>query len=592
VPLAAAMCSAVFGFEIAELAEIRAETKDGFFYTAFLMYAESGEDAALREKCAAAATKLARWRDEERFMRLDDFLWKLMRESGFYDYSGTLPRGAQRQANLRALLERAASFQKGRVAGLRGFLGFLDRIKMRGDVAQVTLVTDSEDVCRIMTIHGSKGLEFPVVILGGLGRSFSAGGFNDDSLLLSRDAGLSLYWEDHASHTYKKTLLHSALKLRQEITERAEAIRLLYVGMTRAMDTLHMIGTTGDPEKWEDLFGAAGSSPDVDTDIFGAANYLQLIMPTAFQRRTLFKIEIADPSEPAEWETKGDGSSVLQILSDPGKTDEPSSSVPDESAEPFVYPYTAAARLKSKYSVTELNRRAFAEMRSREDKDPEVVTPVFFMAGSMDEAVEDAGLTAAEKGTALHKALELMDFGEACAHRDDRLWFESYLDGLTASGSLSRAETDSVGVETLLLFANSDIAARAATSGFLMKEAPFNMKLPYREAAGGVEEQADSDDEIIVQGVIDCLFEEEDGFVLVDYKSGRFDITAYEREAESVRERYGHQIQLYSRAAELIFEKPVKERFVYMTQAGVAVGMSVPLSSFSGTARSHSGVVL
>jgi len=620
IPLAAAMCSAVFGFELAELAEIREGSRDGFFYSAFLAYMENGASEALKEKCASAAGRLARWRDEERFMRLDDFLWKLMRESGFYGYVSALPRGAQRAANLRALVDRAADFQKGRVEGLRGFLSFIGRIKMRGGDEQASMLTDGEDVCRIMTIHGSKGAEYPVVLLAGLGKSFSQGGSNDYSLLLHRDAGLSLYWEDPEAHTYKKTLFHSALKLRQEVDERAETIRLLYVAMTRAMDTLHLIGTMGDPDGWAEVYNTGEAAPEIDTDVFGATNYLQLILPTAMKNRGVFNTQVvnsdfagldAEHDGPpksllsatasaervcgirsrnfvrpsgrlvsfiCETPLRAQGGGFLNVVRPAGRL--VSFSVGRKGQQAFIYPYEGAAGLKSKYSVTELSK----------DKGREA--PVFFMAGGMDESDEDAGLTAAERGTAVHKALELLDFKEAYAHRNDRAWFESFAKGL--AGTVFRREKDAAAsgaaagagamqnpagsdllaraaADILQKFAGSDLLARAAASAFLIKEAPFNMKVPYRETVRGKDDENAPDEEIVVQGVIDCLFTEGDGLVIADYKTGGFDVASYDREAERMRSVYGEQLRLYRRAAELIFEKPVTDCMIYMADAGVTV---------------------
>ena len=551
VPLAAAMCSAVFGFDLSELAEIRQDHREGFFYSAFLAYAEGGADEALREKSAAMTGRLAQWRDEARFMRLDDFLWKLMRESGFYDYVSGLPRSAQRQANLRALLDRAADFQSGRVAGLRGFLTFLDRIKLRGGAEQASVLADGEDVCRIMTIHKSKGREFPVVIVAGLSMPFSQGGSNDDSLLLHRDSGVSLNWVDPAAHTYKKTFFHSALKLRQEVDERAETIRLLYVAMTRAMDTLHLIGTMTDPEKWMELYSMKEASPEVDTDIFGAANYLQLILPTAMKSGGAIHTKAVGA---------GDFPDGRKERS-PGIAGPPASKLEPPGApfkEPFVYPYADSAKLKSKYSVTELGR-AGSE------------TPVFFMAGGAGESSEDAGLTAAEKGTAMHRALEALDFREAYDRRGDRAWFEAFVKGLVESRVLSESEAEATEAEALQRFAGSDLLKRAAASDFLMKEAPFNMKTPYGETVRGRDEEGGKNEEIVVQGVIDCLFAEGDGLVVVDYKTGWFDVSAYGSEAERVRSVYGEQLRLYRRAAELIFEKRVSGCCIYMTGAGVTI---------------------
>ena len=549
VPLASAMFSVVFGFELSELAVIRSYKQDGFFYTAFLEYAGNGSDPDLREKCASAAERLSVWRDEERFMRLDDFLWKVMLESGFYSYAGDLPGGALRQANLRALLDRAAGFQSGKIEGLRGFLSYLEKIKDRGGAAQVTLLTGDEDVCRIMTIHGSKGLEFPFVILGGLGKTLLRGGMGDDSLLLQREAGLSLQWRDPETHTYKNTLIHKALKLKQAVNERAEAIRLLYVGMTRAMDTLHMIGTVRDPEKLTELYGNDITSPDIDTDVFGASNYMEMLLPTIMKRKDLFGVNVTETERFAKGASPDDKDKVIADRQD------------NISQEPFIYPYAIAAKLKSKYSVTELSR-ADGESGIRGSG------PFFFMSGGKDETDEDAGLadadrsapglTAAEKGLALHKAFELLDIKEAYANRDDPEWFEKYTEP-----------------KTIEKFANSKLAERAARSVFLMKEAPFNMMMPYSEA---LREPAGSgartdDEEIVIQGIIDCLFEEEDELVVFDYKSGWFDTSNYESESERIRSLYGAQLRLYRRAAELIFGKPVKETLIYLTNAGVTVGV-------------------
>ncbi|MDR0876152.1 MAG: UvrD-helicase domain-containing protein, partial [Clostridiales Family XIII bacterium] len=640
VPLAAALCSAAFGFDLAELADIRLGKNEGYFYEAFLAYAEGGTDPALREKCRAMILRLAQWRNEERFLPLDEFLWKLMRESGYFDYAGALPHGAQRQANLRGLLDRARDFQKGRVRGLRAFVSYLDRVKKRVAVPQIKLLSEGENVVRILTVHGSKGLEFPVVIQCGLGDSFSKGGFGDGGLLLHREVGLSLQWENRRAHTYKKTLPHHAIRLRREMDERAEDVRLLYVSMTRAMDCLCLVGTVTDPEAVLDLY--ANTDPDVDTDVPGAKNYLELILPTVCARPDLFDVTALPLDEQAlpiglphrnPWipgqarDDKGGAvnrSPQRQLCRIPRRIRIKTSSIkakkPTFSTRPvflnngkalslnhggylsradaaaavreaaadhsgYVYPYADEAQLKVKYSVTELTRRdnEAAEAQrtpAAQTKHPSVLTeftqtkrppvfttmqsdhsPVFFFAGSAGETEEDAGLlgqdlTAAEKGTALHKALELLDFKEAYRRCDDLGFFETYLNGLRTIGALTDAEADAVGAERLARFAGSDLCARAARAEFIMKEAPFNMRLP--------------EEGIIVQGVIDLLFREEDGLVVADYKSGHFEL-GRPGEEERIRETYGGQLALYRRAAEQVFGESVKEALLYMTKSGICI---------------------
>ncbi|MDR3304858.1 MAG: PD-(D/E)XK nuclease family protein, partial [Clostridiales Family XIII bacterium] len=557
VPLAAAMCSAVFGFALSDLGLIRAEKKDGAFYTAVLRYAEMGGDAALRGKCQAMRERILRWRSEERFMRLDEFLWKLMCESGYYDYVGSLAFGGQRRANLRALLDRAADFQQGRVRGLYSFISYIDTVRETVSVPQVKLLSEGENVVRIMTIHGSKGLEFPAVIQCGLGKSLRRGGGKDLKVLFHREAGIALDWEDYETHTHKKTLLHAVLKQRKAIDERAEDIRLLYVGMTRAMDRLYLIGTLSKAEETLALY--EGADPAADTDVMGAPNYLKMILPTAMARRDCFETEIPAPGhvcgagEPDEnagagAETCAGAAAMLDGMSAAGKENPLV-----EERFGYRYPYESAARVKSKYSVTALTAHTGG--------------PRYFMAGSATETDEDAGLTAAEKGTALHKALEILDFAEAYARRDERVFFEEFLAGLEKDAVLTKAEADSIGRETLMIFAGSALCRRAAAAVFVRKEAPFNMKVPYAEAFPDAPLPAAED--IMIQGVIDCLFEEEDGIVIADYKSGRYRPGG--GEDARVRAAYGGQAALYRKAAGLIFDKPIKETLIYMTRAGVCV---------------------
>jgi ATP-dependent helicase/nuclease subunit A len=455
-------------------------------------------------------------------------------------------------------------------------------------------LTGEEDVLRIMTIHGSKGLEFPVVILGGLGKLFSQSGSGDDTLLFHREAGLSLQWRDPSTHTYKKTLLHNALKLRKNLDERAESIRLLYVAMTRAMDTLHMIGTMRDPDKMLELFKIEEASPAVDTDLPGATSYLQLIMPAVIKRSDLFDVTVWRPeslyadSFPSPVKT---GKEPAKTDEEPAKTDE----AQHYTDGTFIYPYAAAEKLKSKYSVTELaGHRGDDPVAARNVSGEEALkekTVKYYIEGGKDDTNGDADLTRAEKGTALHTALELLDISEAYVNRDNSKWFIDYLDELKVKGALSGAEVCSIDVKTLERLANSNLASRAAASEFLMRETPFNMIMPYSDTVYESETSYESDaayesgrenktdgserynEEIIVQGIIDLLFEEEGSIVIVDYKSGRFDTLAYEAEVVRIRSEYRTQLRLYSKAVEMIFEKPVIERLVYMTGPGLTISL-------------------
>jgi ATP-dependent helicase/nuclease subunit A len=455
-------------------------------------------------------------------------------------------------------------------------------------VPQARPAAEGENAVRILTIHKSKGLEFPMVIQCRMGKSFLKGGQQTGKVMMHRDVGIISDWEDYAAHTYKKTLLHTVIRQRGKMDKWAEETRLLYVGMTRAMDRLHLIGTVPDPEALTELYRDA--IPEADIDFQGATNYLGMILPVICARRDCFDIEVvpidcvvADNVD--HWSSdlgnervvlRDEDEDFLQAhrranageaerdivdslpVATRGHADSRADVARALLREMFVagranprfderfnycYPFESESRLKSKYSVTALSNGT---------------APRYFTEGSADEADEDAGLTAAERGTALHRTLELLDISEAYARQDDVKWFETWLSGLRTSEILTAAETESVSVGLLRLFAGSELCRRVAAADLCIKEAPFNMKMQYEGA------------EVVVQGVIDCLFKEADGWVVADYKSGRFAPGRPGEEAR-IREAYGRQIELYRQAARHIFEEPVKEALIYMTGAGACI---------------------
>jgi len=225
------------------------------------------------------------------------------------------------------------------------------------------------------------------------------------------------------------------------------------------------------------------------------------------------------------------------------------------------YPHGDAAGIRSKYSVTALNHMRKEHAGGEESRG----TALYYMADSSDETREDAGLSAAERGTALHRAFQWMDFGEAYARRGDAAWFAELLDGLVSRGVMSREEADSVGADALMRFANTELCRKSAEAGFVLKELPFNMR-----TLGDAELSEIAGEEIIVQGVIDCLIEARDGLVLVDYKSGHFDP---EKDGEEARilDAYAGQIALYRQAAESLMGRPVTESLIYMTKTGTCI---------------------
>lgn len=273
IPLLSVMRSSIFGFTIEEMIKIRIHDKEGAYYQAFQRYTVEGDDEELREKCKNAQERIKKWKKQAPLMPLEDFLWMLIRETGYYEFIGGIPGGSQRQLNLRALVDKAVFFQNNQMKGLFSFINYIEAIKKRQvPMGQVKLVGENDDVIRIMTIHKSKGLEFPMVIIGGLGKRFNR---ESDTYRLSlhKEIGLGIRLVDNENYSYKKTLLQIAVDQKRRRESLAEELRILYVALTRAMDKLVMLGTIKDFEKTLKDYSMR------DESLTEARSYLDFLIP-------------------------------------------------------------------------------------------------------------------------------------------------------------------------------------------------------------------------------------------------------------------------------------------------------------------------
>jgi ATP-dependent helicase/nuclease subunit A len=482
---------------------------------------------------------------------------------------------------------RAAEYGAGRARGLFGFIRYIESIEDKKlPVPQAKLVTEGEDVVRVMTIHKSKGLEYPLVVVAGLGKKLMAAG-RGGRLALHREFGLALTRENPDTHSWRNTLHMSAVNGRVLEERRAELLRVLYVAMTRAQDRLVLIGSLKGAAKMAEhsLTGTGAKSADTFTE---------MLLPLA--REAGMKSTVVTPSDLARVvvECACERERVTAKLAEmSGGAEEGVASRDGEDAIraeidrrlSFVYPHESAARLKSKYGVSELNRRAkrararfyveASEEAAAEDEGRAAIAEdeggaISYedVAGGGTVATARAGdatersMNAAERGVVLHKALEKLDYAEARAHRSDAdggaSWFGGYLDGLVSAGFLTPECRAFADADALTRFADSELCARATASPRARRETPFN----YRMMMDG--------ERVVVQGVIDLFFEEGNDLVLADFKSGGAHADADER-ARRARETYGEQMRLYREALEAITGKRVKESLLYLTSYGQTV---------------------
>ncbi len=518
--------SEMMGFSIEELVQIRIEFKGKSYYQAFTEYALCGKNSKLREKCQNALDTIDGWRELARVMPLDQLIWRLLMDTGFYVAMGAMPSGSQRQANLRVLTDKARSYEKGKNRSLFGFIGYVEAIKEKKvSMGQVKMLGEKDDLVRIMTIHKSKGLEFPMVIVAGYCRRLNYSSVGK-SPLIHKDLGIAFPLVDTKNRWYRTTLLQKMIKDRFHHEEVEEEKRILYVALTRAKDILILLGTCNDTQ--DDLDKVKSSAP-------ADGSYFAMTGKTISQLEGTVEI-IGD--ERISSLSKRRNRNIGKII----KTIEDYKDVPVsdeiERRMSFEYPYEKDLSVRSKYSVSQLNSKGHKSIESLSEP---------------DFVYEEKGISSVERGSIYHAVLEHMDIAKA--YKEGLSYVENLLKSMVEKEMLTEKEIEVVEISKLESFITSNIACRIASSPAVHKEKRFNLLTTV------------DDNQVIVRGIIDCFFEEDGQLVLLDYKTGnRRD--AETGNIEAIKERYGLQMELYKEALENATGKRVKEIYLYLTDVG------------------------
>lgn len=569
--MAAVLRSPLVGLDETALAGVRL-AGDGTLWqnlSAFVASLPDGVDE--KEDLQQFMAAFDSWRTYSRRHGVAELLQRLYDDTAYVDFVGAMPGGDVRQANLKALYDRARQYEEAGFRGLFRYLQLMDKMKEDGlDLAPAKVVSEKEDVVRIMSIHKSKGLEFPVVFVADMGKAFNRRDTQDQILFHNR-LGIGLKQYDPEWRMSYPTLIWSgiAAQLRWEGT--AEEERILYVAMTRARDQLILTGHSShidrDWQRWTSRLNPAQAKSYFDWVMpaalapFGAKADADYARPGAAWQDAVWQVRIAK-AVPAGTVEEGayDGEPRLEALRRGDLTGTPVPSWLDEQLS-WQYAYPQAVRTAAKFSVSEVKRR-YQELHSDELQDEAALSvpaaAVIPTTPGEDDAFaalppwlagEEAAVSGAQRGTALHKALQYItpaaDQTTATLRRE--------IDAFVRQGLLSREEAKLVYVPVLAAFCQSDIGRRMAESPELHREYPFTVLL----AGGDPLPETETGEQILIQGVIDCLFREDDAWILVDYKSDRLET------ADAFRSRYAVQLALYKRAVEQITHRPVEETYIY-----------------------------
>ena len=562
LPLAAVLTSVFGGLDTRELAEIRIAYPNVPFYEAAAMCAESdaAEDACMEE----LRGKLRRFYDQVRYFRekvpytpIHELLEEIIDKTGYGLYIAAMPGGAQRMANVEMLTERAAAFEGTSYKGLFNFVRYIAQLKKYDvDYGEAGIMDEQADTVRIMSIHKSKGLEFPIVFVAGMGKKFNTQD-TKGSVLLHPDWGAGVDLIDLKRRTKTPTFLKKMIREETALENLAEEMRILYVALTRAKEKLIM---TGAAKITED-----GAVSDISS-VFraeGAKCYLDWVLPCILSDET-GKVKQESPVEvsvfraedltPQQEETQAEvvAEDVLRNW-DASQVYEPELRERLDAQIDYVYPFEDEGKMKLKFTVSELKKWAsLAEEAGEEMYEEPVVVPLI-----PEFLKEEEILTGAPRGSAYHKLLELLDF--TVDYDVENLI--AAVQQLRQEGRLTDEMTECIRPKDILRFLGCRSGKRmadAARNGKLYKEQPFVLSVDASE----IYPEDCSGEKILVQGIIDVYFEEPDGLVVLDYKTDKV------RTGNELKEKYHAQLDYYAQALEQLTEKPVKEKIIYSFTLG------------------------
>ena len=577
----ASMRSPIFAFTSEELADIRILNRDNYFYLNVKDIAEDVYDErinkSLKDKCVYFIEKIGSWREKSLYMPIDEFLWYLYSDTSYYGYVGAMVNGIQRQANLRILFQRAKQYEQTSFKGLFNFINFINKLrKSSGDLGTAKILGENEDVVRIMSIHKSKGLEFPVVFLSGCGKQFNLRDIND-SLLFHEELGIGADCIDIKKRIRYTTLQKYAIKKKFELETLSEEMRILYVALTRAKEKLIITGSSYNLQKDIDACykaGVKGFNKVIPSELLKQKSYLKWIMTALIkhkdgdilrQGKNEF-VEISDDlsswkinfhkksdfgTENVEDSIEKKNISILSLNYSNFEVDEEI-----RKRLEFRYKYRDVCSVPSNISVSDIKKaeeeifepqaeNLFSEEKNRKK-------PKFIM--------EEKGLSKAEKGTAMHFVMQKLDLNKVNLLNE----IKEQIKNMFEKGLITKDEEESINIFKIQKFFKSNLGQRLLKAykenKQVFRELPFITEIPVKRIEKDLIDKIFNNEKLRLQGIIDCFFEEDDGIVLLDYKT---DYVENGKEKE-ILDKYRVQIDLYTETLERVIGKKVKERYLYL----------------------------
>ena len=582
IPLVVVLRSSICNFTDNDLITIRLTDRNCNFYEA-LIKTRIICDGDLKNKIESFLEKLEKWKSISQYMPLDEFIWQIYLDTGYYQYVGLLPNGAMRQANLKTLFEKAKQYEKASFKGLFNFIQFIDKLKKQnGDLASAKLIGENEDVIRIMSIHKSKGLEFPVVFLCNSHKKFNMQDLND-IILLHQDIGFGPKIMDTTRKIKYSSIAKDAIKLKMKQETLSEEQRILYVALTRAKEKLYITGRSKDFTKYVQdknkvLEMYESEKIKLDAKLMKKANsYLDWIMYVylfnqgrtitlkgeSYKLSDIITLNVSNKKDLLKALAKEEvveqidlKEKIEQILKNKSEEENKKSEQALKELLEWKYDYIVDTTLPTKSSVTKIKQEKIKleeilkGIESEEVEYKKSYTPKFMQ--------EDKKISNAEKGTLVHLCIQRLDERKDYELKD----IQNMILNLVEKEIITQNEADAIDVNLIYQYTKSQLFEELRQAKEVHKEQPFYINIPAKDV---VSEAENSKKNILVQGIIDLYYiDKNDNLVLIDFKT---DYISNEPNAkEKILEKYKVQLEIYKTALEQALGRKVNKTAICLVK--------------------------
>lgn len=571
IPLVTVLRSNIGGFTDNELVEIRLSDKYDNFYNCMLK-AKVDVKPELKQKIEKFLNQIEEWRKEQEYLALDELIWKIYSDTGYYNYVGLMPNGNLRQANLKMLFERAKKYETASFKGLYNFINFIDKLKVNsGDLGAAKIIGENDDVIRIMSIHKSKGLEFPVVFLVNSNKQFNEQDIRKNPVLLHQEMGIGAKYIDYNAQVQYDTLTREAVKNVIRNENISEEMRVLYVALTRAKEKLIITGVSNDfTKQTEDIEKQASIYPRKNGKINSILvkkykSYLDWILLVYLYEKentnNLIELNKIEPSQivsaQKQQTQENNSNKIVKILDEKECNQQLLENIKNKIE--FEYQNKLATTIPTKSSVTKIKqmkeKQVGVDIESLEDteiiEEGLKVKEITFEKPKFLKEEKDTKITSAQKGTLIHLCMQKLNPKEEYNLQK----IKDLIQNLQLKQIITEKEAETINLYKILEFTKSNIWDDLKTAKEIYQEKPFYINVPAKE----IYEQ-DIEENVLVQGIIDLYYiDKDDKLVLLDYKT---DYVENGKENELVK-KYKKQLDLYKEALEQALNREVDKVFIY-----------------------------